>query len=438
MSQNRLNLNFKLESMEERTDFINDYLERITFKPTSAELDLMAKYILWGKNSKTGLNGPQEGIELETRSKTWDPARLESLDSLLEMPSFSETSLHRLGEVPTYIPREKFSRSRARKNAPPHLLAVLETLWRNIDETELITNLYELAHGKRTLPPREKLVARIESDRLPLLRARAAALNPYSYLKLRHNLVEMRREQYTLKDEYAPAAPLLDAPSSSILPLSIGAEISVLPIGIPDSANTTLSQKIFNPDRFPIPKDFTQDELRQISQILWERPVPSKRYFDFSNPDHLYELYKFWNDLVEAESEAPPDSTLPLFLRAASMYRTLAILSPMEEDILDFKIQKLSNEHIADLINQKYNKSYRPNYISTLYCKKCLVKIAETANRHREVLENIFFPENFKTCKDCGATLLMDEKNFMRRGRSSTGFSPRCKRCEKILRDRRK
>lgn len=53
-------------------------------------------------------------------------------------------------------------------------------------------------------------------------------------------------------------------------------------------------------------------------------------------------------------------------------------------------------------------------------------------------MENIFFPENFKTCKDCGRVFLRNELNFVRKSKSSDGFSPRCKECEKLLRERRK
>ena len=52
-------------------------------------------------------------------------------------------------------------------------------------------------------------------------------------------------------------------------------------------------------------------------------------------------------------------------------------------------------------------------------------------------MENLCFPENFKQCKDCGEVLLMDEISFVKRSRSKDGFSPRCKRCEKIKRDAR-
>ena len=66
--------------------------------------------------------------------------------------------------------------------------------------------------------------------------------------------------------------------------------------------------------------------------------------------------------------------------------------------------------------------------------KKILPQIAETAAFHKEVCENLFFPENFKKCIDCGETLLLTERNWVRRRRANDGFAPRCKKCEKIRR----
>lgn len=438
MTLNRLNLNFKLETKLERVEFVREYLDAIPFTLTEAELDTIAKYILWGKTKETGLNGRQEGLELETRYKTWDTQRVESLDALIESPNFSESMLRRPIDPPTRVPREVFSRAQARKKAPPKVLEILEDLWRKIDETELLLNFYELAHGKRKNAPREALLARFTDSELFTLSARANSLNSYNYLKLKHSLVDLRREQYTLKDEYSPTI-------TSLAPLNFqeenfetfGDEIPVLPIGIPYN-DSIFYAKIFNKERFPIPDDFTESELKKLSTLLWRPTPPSNRYFDFSNSQHLYKLFDMWDLLQDEVTEANFESNLGYFLRAASMYRTLAALDPLLNDILNSKIQKKSNQDIADLINSKYNKKYQPNYISTLYCKKCLGGIADAARRHREVLENLFFPENFKKCKDCGAILLLNEENFVKRHRSKDGFSPRCKKCEKILRDSKK
>lgn len=445
--QNRLNLDFKVEGRPERLQYVRDYLSTIKFTPNEHELDVLAKYILWGKDPETGLNGRQEGLELETVKKTWDTQQVESLDALIETPGFSETMLRRPTDPPTRIPREVFSREKTRRTAPSHLLPIFEALWRNIDSTELKLNYYELAHGRRKKEPRAELVARFSAPELAAIHDSSTHLSSYNYLKLKHELVDLRREQYLLKDEYAPVLQILPSfdyeeyvnPSY----LTFGEGIPVLPLGIP--SNKPITSKVFNLERYPEPNDFSEKDLEDLSALLWT-PVDleGKRFFDFRQIDHLHQLYGMW-DVLNREIDqgdglqfVPLESNLSQFLRAAAMYRTLAGLTPLLDDIVSMKIEKKSNQEIADYINKTYGKKYHPNYISALYYKKCLASIAAAASTHREVLENCFFPENFKKCKDCGKVLLMNEQNFVRRKHSNDGFSPRCKRCEKIARDAKK
>ncbi len=430
MSQNRLQLNFQLSTKEERVAFVTSYLNEIRFTPTEAELDTISKYILWGKDSKTGLNGRQEGLELETRFKTWDSKAVESLDALIEAPGFSEATLRPLSDPPTKVARTSFSRTLARENAPEHILQILEDLWREIDELELLISYYDIQNGKRTSEPREALLSRIAKPVQTSLYEKAKDLKPYTYLKLKHKLVELRNQQYTYKDFYAETHPVQPSKCAEYDEITFESDIPVLPLGV--KTKSRLSEKIFRSDRFPEPDDFNEAELKEISSLLWTKPAPSSLYFNFEDTEHLYALFGMWDDFEEESLYSNVDQ----MRETALVYKSLAELSPILEEILDLKIKKVQNQEIAEIINRKYGKNYRPNYISTLYCKKCLAQIAAAASEHKKVLENIFFPENFKKCKDCGRVLLLNEENFVRRVRSNDGFSPRCKKCEKIKRNR--
>ena len=269
---NRLQLNFALSTKEERVEFASRYLDTIRFQPTEDELDTIAKYILWGKDSKTGLNGRQEGLELETRYKTWDAQKTESLDALIENPNFSEVMLRGPSNPPTKIPREVFSRSEARRDAPPHILKALESLWSEIDETELTINFYELAHEKRKTQPRAQLLNRFSSDQISTIQQNSLSLQPYAYLKLKHKLVDLRREQYNYKDTYKE--PHLSQPTFNYtenLTPTFDTDINVYPIGI--FAPGALYEKVFNEERFPEPNDFSEEELDEIFRFL-RQPAP--------------------------------------------------------------------------------------------------------------------------------------------------------------------
>lgn len=436
----RLKLDWTITSRELRAQFIEKYLLDFPFTPTEDELSTMGDYILWGKENPLDKDGPSrikhEGLYIETKSKDWTDERNVSLEGLLETPGFSENEFSH----PTFKKvRKVFSREEARNLASPEVLNALEDLWRRIDSTELTISFYELAHGKRKTPIRQVLLDRFTPEEHELFRARAEKLTQYSYLRLKHQLVELRTQQYTYQDSYKQT--IFSKPTNNSIyyfqeePVEFGDDIPVLPLSI--RYNTQLFKKIFNFERFPAPEDFNESELKELSEILWRPAQSSMDGFDFSNSEHLYKFYSLYQVLEEKvrDEELTESSTLVQFLNTARTYENLAQLEPLHKDLLKWKTEKKSNAEIQQLIKEKYGHLYQINYISTLYCKT-LDAIAETAAFHKTVCENLFFPENFKKCKDCGRSLLLGNRDWVKRQRSKDGFSPRCKRCEKIKRSK--
>ena len=435
MPKNRLKLNFELESAEDRTQFVNEYLPTLDFSLSEHELDTISNYILWGKDSK-GKNSQQNGdVEL----KKWTSTPTESLEALAETPGFQETSLRSLSEPPIRIQRTVFSRSAALQNAPDHLKQVFTDLFRQIDELELELNYYELWVGRRKLPPREKLEQAFTEEERTLLNEKALKLSQYKYLKMRHLLVELRAQQYTYYDSYKEQIlPHPGAREPVLTPESIyiGEDISIYPIGLKDESQ--LSDKIFNTAREPAPNDFTEEDLKTISKLLWK--PQTKLYIDFTNPEHVLNVYLMRADLQDQQIEDPHNiyGAAARILNTLEYYETRANLSQLQKDLLELKLRNIPNLEIAKQINSTYNKSYNENYISTIFHQKIIPSVADAALAHREILENIFYPENFKKCKDCGRVLLMTSDNFVKQKKSSDGFSPRCKQCEKIKRSKYK
>ena len=440
MSQNRLNLDFTIKEKSGRVAYVNEYLSRISFTPNAEELEKIANYILWGTSTESGLNGRQEGLDLETRYKTWDSKKLESLDALLDVPGFNEASLRGPYDPPTKIPKQALNRSLIRKTASPEALALFEELWGEIDEVDYLIEQVEIKEGKRK-EIRPPLRTRLDDETQTKLLRKAQTIGPYEFLKLKHRLVELRREQYLLKDSVAPPlfVQVTPQPIIDIDDNLFGEDVDIRPVGLCKSS--ALNKKIWNKERLPNPTDFSQEELKEISKVLWTQPVDensSKLFFDFSDPNHLYVLYGMYEEVEDEAMRPTSRETTKQFLDTLHVYENLAELDETLSCILDAKIHKKTNQQICEEIYKKFGKKYQPNYISTLYCRKCLTSIAAAALEHREVLENIFFSENFKKCKDCGRILLLNERNFVRRARSNDGFSPRCKKCEKIKRDRGK
>ena len=354
----------------------------------------------------------------------------------MELPGFQETKLQRIGDTHYKTSRIVFDREAALAKAPQHLIPTLEDLFHRIDETELLINFYELENGKRTNDPRSSLLARFTENEIMSLRARASKITPRRYLQLRHYLVELRTEQYTYYDSIDNAIMPHVEVHIELDPgiLRIDEDIAVRPFGLMNG--TELARKIFMwpPDPF----QFTEEELKKVSDMIWADPP--KTYIDFENPEHILALYKNYNEL-RGDMEEDPDQ---LYGSAASIIETLefyekmAKLTDSQRDLLQMKIQQKSNGQIQDFLNEKYGTTYNDNYISTIYRQKVLPSIAQAATYHKQIMENIFYPENFKKCKDCGRLLLKSPDFFMRQKKSSDGFAPRCKSCQKTKREERK
>ena len=436
---NRIFLDWKLNTTEERRDFVTNYLKEIKFTPNEEELEILSNYILWGKDPD-GLNVTQRGeIQIETRNKTWQRDDTESLDALMESPTFSEASLRRPTEARTRVAREIFDRKRTLEECPSHLVPVFKDLFHRIDYIELALNFYEFAHGRRKEPPREALLKRFNESEIKAAEAIAAKWNQFKYLKQRHLIVELRREQFTLRDTYIEKHMRHTPPEPELDPVNpdFDAEIPVYPLGL---SYGPIGALLFKKELELNPSTYNDNDLRTISNFYWSKKNEArpKVFFDFTELEHVYELFGQLNELEESIGALPVDSNLSKMLDTLKYYISLTDLTEAQQEILDLKINKTKNQDIADIINKKHGKSYTANYISTIFRQKIIPRINETAEFHAKIVENLSFPENFKRCTGCGKVLLIDPEKFVRKSRSKDGFSTRCKFCDKNDRQKKK
>lgn len=439
---NRLHLDFSLTTDKERAEYVQQYLKRDEFTrkpPTNDELETIGNYILWGKNPESGKNFVQEKLgTIETRKKTWAPDPIESLDELLESPTFNEASL--LAPNNTKKVREVFSRSEARAQCPPNLLPVLEDLFHRIDTLDLTICLYDAIHGKRTKEIRQSLLDKFSREEQVRLEEEAQHWNQYFYLKQKHELVELRREQFAIKDSFVTTVQRHTLPTVNVDPdrqyMDFGVDVKVLPLG--------LFRPLFFKDKKELnPFTFSEEELRAVSKEFWEfhnfAPKKGERFFDFRDKEHLYQLFLNYFD-IEGQFDEKPNimRTSNQLLRTLEYYIECADLDEVHKTILEKKMAHVTNQKIADLVHEKYGKGYSANYISTIFRQRILPKICEAARLHEEIVGNLFFEENFKKCTYCGQWLLRTGDNFVKKTRSPDGLNTRCKKCDKLVRDRKK
>ena len=405
-----LKFNYNLQTQEERAQFVSENESSLS---TIRDAQLAADYILWG--------GKGEG-DFKLRSR-WSQKEPESLEALLERPTFSEAAL---ALPPSKTPHQNLDREFERSRSDPQTLETLESLWSQIDEIELKLNFWELKTGKRQNPPRPSLLGRVSPYIKARLQSEAEALTPQSYNSLKALLVELRQTQYTLRDSYA--APHMV--QSYQIPVDIDVPIDGLPSGL--KRDDTLSSILFNLD--PLPNPFIIPDPALLMKRIWRTQDPTSIYIDFRDLETLHYLITFREELKAADSNTDArfiSDTLEFYIEFSN-------LEPSYREILDFKSQKLENQRIRLIINQKYGKNYSENYISTIYRQKILKAISEAVESHRRLLENLVYPENFKRCNTCGRLLLETTDNFMKKAKSSTGYNGRCKKCEKEKRQAKK
>ena len=439
---NRLHLDFSIQTTDGRSKFVNEYVQSPQFQRiplTSDELETIANYILWGKDSD-GLNCTQRGeIQIETRNKTWQRDDIDSLDALMESPTFNEASLRRPTEARVRTTREVFDRQKTLQECPHYLVPVFKDLFKRIDMIELMLNFYEFAHGRRKEPPREQLQKRFTEEEIQKAESIAAKWNQFKYLKQRHLIVELRREQFTLRDTYAERHMSLATAEPEIEPIDpdFDAEIPVYPLGL---LNGPVGSLIFRKEEELNPSTFNEQNLKEIFKFYWNKKSESRPmiFFDFTNLEHIYELFGQLNDFEESIGALPINSNLGKLLDTLKYYIEMTDLTEAQKEILDLKINKVKNQDIADTVNKKYDKSYTANYISTIFRQKIIPRINETAEFHAKIIENLSFPENFKKCTGCGKILLIDPERFVRKSRSKDGFSTRCKICDRNDRQKKK
>lgn len=445
MANNRLKLNFSIPLAKDRASFVQEYLTDPIFTkkpPTRDELETISNYILWGKD-EDGKNAVQrKEIQILTKNSTWDrrPDE-ESLDALIESPVFNENIVVRPTEARPKVVKEVFSREEALQNCPPYLQEEFQRLFRNIDELDLQLNFYDLEHGKRKKAPRKELLARFTESEQNEIQKTALELDQYAYLKKRHLLVELRRQQYTLKDSYSFSLQkdvTCKGQTDNLEPEvpNFGTEIRVRPLGTISERST--SSLIFQPFADLVPKNFSEKQLEQISKYLWRKPQDSIYCFDFTNLEHVYNLFLSYFDVENGVILDTIDRSADFLLKTLEYYMDKANLTEIQKQILNLKVNGFKNSEIAERINAQFGFSYSSNYISTIFRQKIIKSINDAAKYHQLLIENLFFPEEFKRCICCGETLLRDSRNFVRKSRAKDGYVNKCKRCEKRDRDLKK
>lgn len=306
-----------------------------------------------------------------------------SLEELMESPAFNETVYQEYKNIykkvkPT-IDREKC------KDIPG-----MQDLWKSIDE--LTQKLKEC--GDTTSK---------------------------EYYHLKHQLIELRREQYLLKDAAFPELPPIK--NYGIYYQSDGelqANYPIYPCGVMSKQN----------DRdFICPyKNNRTFAAKDISIEIAELKKQNKPYLDFTNKEHIYHLCLKYYELKDL-AEKSPDSLLNNILWTLDFYIDKANLNEQQMLILEGKKQRLLNKEICRRLMSELGIYHQENYVSTIW-NKITQLIADAADLNYDEWCCKDYEKAWKKCNCCGEMKLRTSKNFVRKAKSADGLTNRCKLCD--------
>ena len=370
-----MKFDFTIEDSVSRADYIDSQtLPGSTF--TAHQLESMANYILYGKDPDGTSCVDRKEVDITTKHGTWKKKTLESLDELMESPTFDERDLRNLKK--DNFRKYKPTIDRIKDADVPGL----PELWALIDEVESL-------------------------------------ITPANEYAMRHYLIELRRQQFLLRDSVKPRQ-LSFNPAGRTLHQE---ETNMRRWEEPDSEYQILPLGTFSPHktRFTSPYHSTDN---------WLPPVAGAHSLDLTNPKHIYMLNDKYEELACAADDV--DSVWHDILRTLdwAAQQTLS-KEGLKWDIWVDKRHHLSGAYLAKKYKADYGVGHSANYISTIYTQKICVAIAATMKLWWDMWDLRDVDEKWQKCAKCGEMKLLDEREWVRKSKSVTGFRKTCKKCEK-------
>ena len=408
----KFSLNYDIYSDQDRVKEINKILDNLNSTPSNSDLELMANYILYGKDeNNTNAIQRKETYEEKKRYNSFKKAseKVESLDAIMDNPMMDQIGFKAMDEKYVYkkikpsIKRPKFNKEGQIIDVGDSQIPGMEQLWEAIDRLQKIINI---ADGK--IPP----------DENPII------TDSYKLYKMRHQLIELRRDQYYLKDLFAPTIKFLNCKPT--------------PPQLIDWDNDSFYwiskeewEKKVNSSYIKVSKNPNDYEWREDGMVKW---VVRHHTFDWENPTHIKYLIDNYSAIWQMAYDQPY-SDARILIMDFDRYQTMADLSPLRQHILNRKIDKWTYLNILRELDKEWNIQYNENHICTIVTTEIPQKIAKIARRNRLLLETPI--EERKTCTICKRALPKDYLFFGKNSGRRDGFSSSCKECEKKRRIKR-
>lgn len=411
MAKKQYSLNYSIERDTERLEAIKDILSSLEKEPSQTDLETMASYILYGKDEE-GKNSVQRKETTDSNKRFGSfkkrADKVKSLDEILDNPLADQQSFKPITEKDIYtkkkptIAKPKFDKQGNMIDPGDSDIPGMKELWECIDR---VAHTIAVSEGKVAANPEDELIT-----------------DPYKLYKLKHQLIDMRRNQYYLKDAYKPTLHFINIHPPAAQSYNW---ISDAAYWMPYEQ---WRQKVNNSLLSSISKNLEDYETRKTSAGLEVKWIVRHQTFDWENPTHIKNLIdnysaiwmQLWDD---------PDSWGRTLIFDFDRYCEMAHLSEVRDYILTRRIDRATYSTIVEEIFQKFGIKYNENHVCTILTTEIPTRIAKIAKKHRLLLETP--EEERKRCWSCKKMLPKDTLFFGLNSSRNDGFSSNCKECEK-------
>lgn len=207
---------------------------------------------------------------------------------------------------------------------------------------------------------------------------------------LKKQLIEMRQDQYVIKNTYKKPIYMMNAT-----------------------------------------KGFSKIQLDEKITITEDGEIVSDGFISFFNPKHVSALLCNYSKLKEDSwGKFWSDSYYLMEDLDTLIDKTLKDKYPLYYDLLIYKIDGKQNIEIQKLLNEKHGIKHSVEYISSLWRNKIPKLIAEQAQADYLVW---YYTEKekgtWKRCSRCGQIKLAHNKFFSKNRTSKSGYYSICKEC---------
>lgn len=408
-------LDYSIERDTDRVQAIKDILDQLPTDPSASDLEQMGTYIICGKDPN-GYNALQRGevyLGNQRRFSSFKTAadKVVSLDEVLENPLADQQSLmspHKrsvYNSTKTPIRRPKYDKHTGELiDIGDGDIPGIQDIWDSIDRLE-----HWIAILEKKIPPDETTdILEVDSYRL---------------YQLKHQLIDLRRHQYYLRDSFKPTLHFqaIDRPKQQFIDWSADC-FYWIPL---EEWQSRVSAALLHTVSKNLKDYETRINEHGETEVKW---VVRRHTFDWENPKHVRALinnydaiYDFFRDRLDTYART--------FIFDFERYRAMAALSPVRDFILECKIKKMPYSEIIEMLQAKFDISYNENHLSEIIAREIPEKIAMAATRHRLILDTP--RDQLKRCFTCGRELPRNTLFFARNASRRDGFASNCKECDR-------